>query len=149
MFKSFSSLSTQLVTKRLCAHHLRPNQLLPLQLSEPEFERRPPPTTHIPRVATGKSLDSPEKGNVDKMSKKCPENVEKLSAGAENTIFGHFLDNFCLFGRCFCLVTLSNVRLLEPKGPSRTKISAESTFTLGICKRGRRNGVSLICSDLF
>ena len=65
---------------------------------------------------TGKTLDSPEKGNVDKMSKKCPKNVQKLSRGAENTIFGHVLDNFCLFGRCFCLVTLSNVRPLQVYG---------------------------------
>ena len=54
------------------------------------------------------------------MSTKCPKNVEKclknvrkLSGGAENTIFGHFLDNFCLFGRCFCLVALSNARPLQ------------------------------------
>ena len=43
------------------------------------------------------------------------ENVQKLSEGDENTIFGHFLDNFCLFGRCFCLVTLSNARPLQVK----------------------------------
>ena len=47
--------------------------------------------------------------NVEKMS----ENVQKLSRGAENTIFGHFLDNLCLFGQCFCLVTLSNARPLQ------------------------------------
>ena len=54
------------------------------------------------------------------MSKKCPKMSlkglkmsKKLSRGAENTIFGHFLDNFCLFGRCFCLVTLSNARPLQ------------------------------------
>ena len=67
-------------------------------------------------LVTGKSLDSPEKGNVNKMSEKnvekCPKNVQKLPGGAENTIFGHVLDNFCLFGRCFCLVTLSNARPL-------------------------------------
>ena len=48
--------------------------------------------------------------NVQKMS----ENVQKLSGGAENAIFGHFLDSFCLLGRHFCLVTLSNARLLQP-----------------------------------
>ena len=60
-------------------------------------------------VVTGKSLDSPVKGNVDKTSKKCPKNVQKcleVNGGAENTIFGHFGQ----FGRCFCLVTLSNAR---------------------------------------
>ena len=46
-------------------------------------------------VVTGKSLDSPEDVNVDKMSEKCRKNVR---GGAENTIF----DNFCLFGRCSC-----------------------------------------------
>ena len=66
-----------------------------------------------PVIVTGKPLDSPEKGNVDKMSEKCRKNVEKLSGGAERTIFGHCLDNFCLFGRCFCLVTLSNARPLQ------------------------------------
>ena len=30
-------------------------------------------------VVTGKSLDSPEKGNVDKMSEKCQRNVRKMS----------------------------------------------------------------------
>ena len=64
-------------------------------------------------LVTGKALGSPEKGNVDKMSEKCRKNVGKLSGGAENTIFRHFLDNFCLFGRCFCLVTLSNARPLQ------------------------------------
>ena len=68
---------------------------------------------------TGKSLDSPENGNVDKMSKKCRKNVRKMSKkvsrGAENTILGQFLRHFlCLFGPCSCLVTLSNARPLMP-----------------------------------
>ena len=49
-------------------------------------------------LVTGKPLDSPEKGNVDKMSEKCQkmsENIQKLFGGAGKTIFGHFLDNFC------------------------------------------------------
>ena len=50
------------------------------------------------RVVTGKSLDSPEKGNVDKMSEKCPKKcrkiVRKLSENSENTIFGYFLTIF-------------------------------------------------------
>ena len=50
------------------------------------------------------------------MSEKCRKNVEKLSRGAANTIFGHFLDKFCLFSRCFCLVTLSNARPLQVQG---------------------------------
>ena len=56
------------------------------------------------RLVTGKSLDSPEKGNVDKMSEKCPKNVEKLSRGAEThnfrTFFGQFLPiwSMLLFG---------------------------------------------------
>ena len=58
------------------------------------------------RVVTGKSLDSPENGNVDKMSNKCPE----------NTTFRHFLGDFGLFGRRFCLVTLSNARPLQVQG---------------------------------
>ena len=51
----------------------------------------------------------------EKMSEKCPENVQKMSGGAENAIFGHFLDKFCLFGPCFCLVTLSNACPLQPQ----------------------------------
>ena len=55
--------------------------------------------------------------SADKMSKKCRKNcrknVQKLSGGAERTIFGHFWGNFCLLGRCFCLVTLSNARPLQ------------------------------------
>ena len=69
-------------------------------------------------VVTGKSLDSPRKWNVDKMSEKYLKNVQKLSGGAENTIFGHFLDSFCLFGQRFGLVTLSNARPLQEWGLS-------------------------------
>ena len=69
------------------------------------------------RVVTGKSLDSPEKGNVDKMSEKCRKNVRKMSKNCPEALqtqfCGHFLDIFCLFGRCFCLVTLSNARPLR------------------------------------
>ena len=46
-----------------------------------------------------------------KCRKKCPKNVQKLSRGAESTK----LDNFCLFGQGFCLVTLSNARPLQPQ----------------------------------
>ena len=64
----------------------------------------------------GQIVGQPRKRNFDKMSKKYRENVQKLSGGAENTIFGHFLENFCLFGGCFCLVTLSNARPLQLHG---------------------------------
>ena len=47
------------------------------------------------------------------MSEKCPKNVQESLRGAENIIFGHSLDYFCLFGRCFCLVTLSIARPLQ------------------------------------
>ena len=50
-----------------------------------------------------------------KIVRKSAKIVQKLSEGAENTIFGHVLNNFCLFGRCFCLVTLSNARPLQGK----------------------------------
>ena len=67
-----------------------------------------------PHTCNGQIVGQPRRWesrqNVRKMSKKCPKIVQKLSRGAESTIFGHFLDNFCLFGRCFCLVTLSNAR---------------------------------------
>ena len=47
-----------------------------------------------------------ERESVGKMSEKCRKSVQKcvqkLSGGAENTIFRtFFLDNLCLFGRCF------------------------------------------------
>ena len=64
-------------------------------------------------IVMGKSLDSPEKGNVDKMSEnveKCLKNIKNLSGGTANAVLGTF---FLLFGRCFCLVTLSNVRPLQ------------------------------------
>ena len=32
---------------------------------------------------------------------KCPLNVQRLSGRAENTIFGHFLGNFCLLVDAF------------------------------------------------
>ena len=60
----------------------------------------------------GKSLDNVDKMS-EEMSKNCPKNVQKLSGGAENRIFGHFLENSCLFGQSFCLVALSNARPLQ------------------------------------
>ena len=53
------------------------------------------------------------------MSTKCPKNVAKkcheknLKNWKGKTSFGHFLDNFGLFGQCLCLVTLSNARPLQ------------------------------------
>ena len=47
--------------------------------------------------------------DVQKMSKKCP----KMSGGAESTICGYFVDLSCQFGRCFCLVALTNARPLQ------------------------------------
>ena len=85
-------------------------------------EGGPQPHALHSRLVMGKSLDSPEKRNVDEMSEKCwkmSEKCQKLSGGAENTIFGHYLDKFCLFGRCFCLVTLSNARPLQLEANSR------------------------------
>ena len=61
------------------------------------------------RVVTGKSLDSPEKGNVDKMSEKCRKNCPE----GPKTQFSDIFWTICLFGRCFCLVTLSNARPLQ------------------------------------
>ena len=65
----------------------------------------------------GQSVGQPRKRecrqNVRKLSNQCLKNVQKLSRGAANTIFRLFLDSFCLFGRCFHLVTLSNARPLQ------------------------------------
>ena len=63
------------------------------------------------KVVTGKSLDSPERGNVDKMSERYPKIVRRV----ETHTFRTFFDNFCLFGRCFCLVALSYARPLQGK----------------------------------
>ena len=60
----------------------------------------------------GQSLDSPDNGNVDKMS----ENAEKMSKNCPEgfkTQFSDIFGNSCLFGRCFCLVTLSYARPLQ------------------------------------
>ena len=45
---------------------------------------------------TGKSLDSPEKGNVDKMSEKCPEELKSQFSD----IFGIFLPIWSIILRC-------------------------------------------------
>ena len=75
------------------------------------------------------------------MSTKCQKNVEKMSrgAGAEHAIFGNFLSNFCLFGPCFFLVTLSNARPLQryslgkdDKAPARSKLIFSHAFREGI-----------------
>ena len=50
----------------------------------------------------GMSTKYPKK--VEKMSDKCPKIVQR----AENTMSGHFFNNFGLLGPCFFLVTLSN-----------------------------------------
>ena len=58
-------------------------------------------------IVTGKSLDSPEKGNVDKLSEKCRKNVRNMSKIVPRhckhnfrTFFGHFLPiwSVLLFG---------------------------------------------------
>ena len=59
----------------------------------------------VPNVVTGKSLDSPEKGNVDKMSEKCRKNVRNMSKNCPEgpttqfsdifwTIFAYLVDAF-------------------------------------------------------
>ena len=64
------------------------------------------------RIVAGESLDSPEKGNVDKMSekcpkkcpeicpKKCPEIVQTHRKHKSQTIFGHYFPicSVLLFG---------------------------------------------------
>ena len=45
-------------------------------------------------IVTGKSLDSPEKGNVDKMSEKCRKNVRKMSRNCPEGLKTQFSDIF-------------------------------------------------------
>ena len=60
----------------------------------------------------GKSLESPEEGKMsEKWRGKCPKNGEKLSEKLSGGA-GTFLNNFCQFGRCFCLAPLSSARPL-------------------------------------
>ena len=49
------------------------------------------------RVVTGKSLDSPENGNVDKMSEKCRKNVRKMSKNCPEGLKTQFPDIFWTF----------------------------------------------------
>ena len=48
----------------------------------------------LARLVTGKSLDSPENGNVDKMSEKCPKIVRKMSPNCPDGLKTQFLDIF-------------------------------------------------------
>ena len=51
--------------------------------------------THLPsifRLVTGKALDSPEKGNVDKMSEECRKSVIKLFKACPEGLKRHFSD---------------------------------------------------------
>ena len=86
-------------------------------------------------IVMGKSLDNPEKGNVNKMSEECRKKntVRKLSKQCPEglKIFGHFLANVCLFGLCFCMVTLSNVRPPATDLEVRSIVSASMLATLG------------------
>ena len=81
------------------------------------------------------------------MSEKCRKNVRKMSRGAENTIFGHFLDNFCLFGRCFGLMTLSNARPLQLWGVFGA--SQARSFEKGLAVGARRSFLCQRCRPLF
>ena len=46
------------------------------------------------KLVTGKSLDSPENGNVDKMSEKCRKNVRKMSKNCPEGLKTQFSDIF-------------------------------------------------------
>ena len=64
---------------------------------EPQFTCRsaePPPPQKDPWVVTGKSLDSPEKGNVDKMSEKCRKIFRKMSKNCLEGLKTQFSDIF-------------------------------------------------------
>ena len=77
-------------------------------------------------VCNGQIVGQPRKRecrqNVRKMSENCPKIVRKLSGGAENTIFGHFLDKIftylvdALFAEP---VQCSPVTTLGPVAPHR------------------------------
>ena len=69
------------------------------------LEGREPPLIPSIRIVMGKSLDSPENGNVDEMSEKCRKNVRKMSKNCPEgpktqfrtffwTIFAHLVDAF-------------------------------------------------------
>ena len=85
-------------------------------------------------VCNGQIVRQPRKWecrqNVRTMSKKCPKNVQKLSEGAESTIFGHFLDNFAYLVDAFFLfgdpVQCTPVTSLR-EGP---KISEDNFLTI-------------------
>ena len=62
-------------------------------------------------IVTGKSLECRQ--NVRKLSKKMSEKCPKIVQRGRKHDFRTFFDNFCLFGRCFCFVTLSNPRPLQ------------------------------------
>ena len=81
------------------------------------------------------------------MSTKCPKNVEKcpkkihkLSDGLKTTLFGHFSDNFCRFGRCFCLVTLSNAHRVRP--PCALQIIHKKPNSNGGLQKGELDAIS-------
>ena len=85
-------------------------------LDFPESAPATSPRISCIMVVTGKSLDSPEKQNHDKMSKhvrKMSRNCPKIARSPCEEKNWHFLGHFwCLFGQCFYLVTLSNARPL-------------------------------------
>ena len=73
------------------------------------------------------------------MSEKRPKNVEKCSEKVENTILGHVLDSFCLFGPCLCLAISSNACPLQiywhkvvmsPNWSLNRKVDFSGTLTL-------------------
>ena len=84
------------------------------------FRAKPPfakPPFGFPRPlyndCNGQIVGQPRIGECRQNVRKCPKNVQKLSKNCAEGLKTQFSDNFCLFGRCFCLVTLSNARLLQ------------------------------------
>ena len=85
--------------------------------------------------------------NVEKCLKMCRKMSEKCPK-IENTIFGHFWDNFCLFGRCFCLVTLSNARPVQPLKLDRISSSTPDQKMLSAPEGRQQMGETGFCKNL-
>ena len=103
IFQRFSEVFRDPLRGRFPSQRLSVGGILVRSLSTSPNSSEPSLQCPSPSLVKGKSLDSPEKGNVDKMSKKCRKNFRKMSKncpeGLKTQISDIFWTIFCLFGR--------------------------------------------------
>ena len=121
-----------------------------LLLEEIKQHIPPPPKTRRrrTRLVTGKSLDSPEKGNVDKKSEKCRQNVRKMSKNCPEELktqlkdifwqyFAYLVDAFVSWP-CPMLARYRSRRMMECSDSLRNGLAVKNAL-LGVLEMALRS----------